>query len=273
MMTDIAGSTGRTAPAYLCAATLLLLSATGTAVAAGSASARLELPATSALGAHTLLGQENGNGVSPAVTSPIDTQPNGSALIVFNSGYATNDTPPTDSYGNAWPQLGDTVVYNGYEGQFDIKAYLAMAAHGGPGHTVSIVKEGRPQGEITIPFIEVTGADVLQDVVQNYPQTGPEVTSGSVTTTGPATLVAVWWGDGPSLQNSAIPNHGFTLIENFVDLPPNSAVQCAVAYRQVAGAGTYDVTWTEAPNQGAVLWLFAFQGNPGNDVIFRSGFD
>ena len=96
------------------------------------------------------------------------------------------------------------------------------------------------------------------------------VSSASVTTSGPATLVAFWWGDASGLVHSAIPNNGFSIIENFVNLPPNSAVQCVVAVRQVAGAGTYNVSWTQTPSQGAVLWLMAFQSD---DAIFESGFE
>jgi len=106
---------------------------------------------------------------------------------------------------------------------------------------------------------------------QNYPPAGSTLTSGDVTTTGPATLVAFWWGDAGGLHHSAVPDDGFTIIENFVDLPPNSAVQCVVAWKQVATAGTYHVSWATSPAQGAPLWLFAFQSE--GDVIFANGFD
>ena len=36
-------------------------------------------------------------------------------------------------------------------------------------------------------------------------------------------------------------------------------VQCAVAVRQVSAAGTYNVTWTSTPTQGAQLWIVAVQ--------------
>jgi len=211
------------------------------------------------LGAHTLLGQEEGNGISPAVTSAITTQVSGSSLIVFNAGYRSNSNPPIDSKSNRWKQLGGDIVYKGYDARFDVKAYVALAAKGGSNHTVSIVKNGNPVGEITLPFIEIRNAGVLQDVAQNYADTGEMLTSDTVTTTGPATLVAVWWGDGAFKQNSAEPGNGFTVIESFVNLPDGSAVQCVVAYKDVDSAGTYNVTWTNTPPQGAPLWLFAFQ--------------
>jgi hypothetical protein len=39
----------------------------------------------------------------------------------------------------------------------------------------------------------------------------------------------------------------------------DSFVQCAVAAKNVSAAGTYHVTWTPDPDQGAQLWLVAVQ--------------
>ena len=227
--------------------------------ALGVTDARPLAPPPSSLGAHTLLVQSEGLGESPATAAPITTQPNGSALIVFNGGYSGNAAPPVDSYSNKWKQLGRSVTYgNGYDG-FDVKAYVALSAKGGPHHTVSIFKHANATGEISVPFIEVRQAGVLRDVAQNYAASGLVLTSGSVTTTGPATLVALWWGDGGVTRMTAVPNNGFSVIDSFLKLPDNSGVQCAVAYKQVATAGTYNVSWIGAPIQGAILWLFAFQ--------------
>lgn len=224
-----------------------------------------------ALGSHTLLGQENGSSVSPAVTSPINTQANGSSFIAFNAGYASKNAIPTDNRGNVWSAFGAPAIYRGYGGVFDVKAYVVLAGHGGASHSVSIIKNGNASGELTLPFIEITNAVELVGVASNYPAAGATVTSANVTTTGPSTLVAFWWGDVGGLTHSAIPDSGFTIIENFVLLPPNSAVQGVVASREVAAAGTYHVTWTQSPDEGAPLWLFAFQS--GTDRIFSNGFD
>ncbi len=241
------------------------------------------VPQMPALGVHTLLTQADGLGASPAVSSPVTTQAQGSSLLVLNAGYASNTEGPTDSYANTWVQQGKSVGYDGYAGRFDVKAYVSLAARGGRNHTVSIVKNGNATGEITIPFIEIRHAGVLQDVAQNYPQPGlvarvagkltravhrllpgepaPSVslTSGDVTTTGPATLVAVWWGDAFVYRMTAVPDNGFKVIDRYLDLPSESGVQCAVAVRQVDAAGIYHVTWTGSPAQRAILWLFAFQ--------------
>lgn len=215
---------------------------------------------TVSLGAHTLQTQSEGLGTNPVITDPITTQPHGSSLIVFNGGYSSNALDPIDSYGNRWKQLGNEVPFgNGYGDRFNVKAYVVLAAKGGPGHTVTFIKNGNAQGEISVPFVEIKDAGVLKDVSQTYAPTGTVMSSGSVTTTGPATLIAVWWGDGGIKRMSAVPNNGFEVIDSFLKLPDNSGVQCAVAYKQVATAGKYNVSWTGAPAQGAILWLLAFQ--------------
>lgn len=239
-------------------------------VAASAALACAHAPA-STLGSHTLLAHEDGNGPSVAVTAPITTAATGSTLLAFSAGYTDNNLPPTDNYANTWTQLGAPVVYRGYNGAFDVTAYLVLQSSGGAGHSVSIIKNNVPAGEITVPFIEIRDAGALQSIAVNYPAASSSLTSGDVTTTGPATLIAVWWGDATGLHHSAVPDNGFSIIDNFVDLPPNSAVQCVVAARQVAAAGTYHVNWATSPAQGAPLWLLAFQS--GSDVIFASGFE
>ena len=84
------------------------------------------------------------------------------------------------------------------------------------------------------------------------------VTSQQVTTTGAATLVAFWWGDGLEPNGGTIQaNNGFQVIDSIQD--SGSLVQGAVAVKNVTAAGTYDVTWTAAPIQGAQLWLIAVQ--------------
>lgn len=211
------------------------------------------------LGAHTLLTQPNGLGTTPAMTRAMSTQPTGSALIVLRGGYAGSTDAPTDNYANAWKPVKSSLTFNGYGGSFDVSAYIAIPAKGGVDHRVVLVKKTHPEGEISVPLVEIKQAGVLQDVAQNYPAPALVVTSGNVTTTAPATLLAVWWGDAGVKRMTAMPNNGFAVIDSFLKLPDDSGVQCAVAFRQVAKAGTYNVSWTSAPVQGAILWLFAFQ--------------
>ena len=228
----------------------------------------------SVLGAHALLVQPDGDGTNPAIAGPIHTQADGSALLVVVGGYASNASLPSDNYANKWVQQGPGISFHGYDGKFNTAAYVALPARGGEGHRVRLAKDSEATGEITAPLVEIRNAGVLQDMASTYAvpgivarlgrklmpaRSGVELTSGSVTTTGPATLVAVWWGDAYVYRMTAVPNNGFRVIERFLELPPNSGVQCAVAVRQVDRAGTWQVTWSGTPAQGAILWLFAFQ--------------
>ena len=87
---------------------------------------------------------------------------------------------------------------------------------------------------------------------------GNPITSQSIVTTGPATLIAFWWGDADgSMAHTAVPNNGFAVIDSFLDA--GNLVQCAVAVKRVEAAGTYSVTWTSVPGQGAQLWIVAVQ--------------
>jgi hypothetical protein len=215
-------------------------------------------PARATLGAHTLVGQEDGSAAAVARALPLATADSGSSFIAFSAGYASNTSTPSDNKDNQWLHYGDPVVYAGYGGRFDVKAYLVQGGQGGTNHLVSIEKPGEPAGELTMPVVEIRNGARLVDVAQNYAPTGTRLASGSVTTDGPALLVAFWWGDGGGLHHTAVPDNGFTVIEQFTDLPPGSAVQCVVAAREVAAAGNYSVTWSTTPAQGAPLWVFAF---------------
>lgn len=240
-------------------------------------------PALPALGAHTLIAQPDHEGVAPAVSAPLDTAASGSSLLVLVGGFVSNESTPADTYDNAWKEIGSRVVFRGYNGRFSTRAFVATDAKGGPAQRIRIAKPDKPTRELTAPVIEIRNAGTLQSFAQNYPDPttwsryatranrawhrllgtpptgGATITSGKVTTTGPATLVAVWWGDAMTFNMTAVPNNGFKVIDSYLDLPPVSGVQCAVAVKQVDRAGTWDVSWTGTPAQGAILWLFAFQ--------------
>jgi hypothetical protein len=216
------------------------------------------VPGHATLGAHTLVGHEERRSPRVARTRPLVTAKQGSWLIAFVAGYTGNHSVPSDSYDNRWDALGAPVSYEGYEGRFEVQPFGVRTVRGGPGHRVEVSKISNPRGELTMPVVEVRDA-VLTDMVQSYAPAGPRLTSGSVRTRGPAVLVAYWWGDGRALANEAVPDDGFQIIDEFLMLPENSGVQCAVAVREVTAAGEYRVSWATAPAQGAVLWLFAFE--------------
>ena len=113
--------------------------------------------------------------------------------------------------------------------------------------------------EITLAAVEVVDGKQIQDFVWNEVAPMPQpITSMSVTTTGPATLIAFWWGDlSATVDQTATADNGFVVIESV--LLANSYVQCAVAVKNVTEPGSYNVSWTATPEQGAQLWLVAVQ--------------
>lgn len=213
-----------------------------------------------ALGAHALVGQEDTR-AAPVAVATLDTATQGSSFIAFVGGFTSNDAGPVDNLGNHWQPLSPPVVYRGYGGRFNVRSYLVPEGRGGAGHRIEVDKPGNPDGELTLVVVEARNAGRLVDVAQDYPRPGLRLTSGTVTTDGPALLVALWWGDAQGLRQVATPGDGFRRIEDFTRLPPNSAVQAVVAVRRVEQAGRYRVTWNNLPKQGAVLWLLAF-GQP-----------
>jgi hypothetical protein len=133
--------------------------------------------------------------------------------------------------------------------------YTFTPATGGPEHTISTTTT--PDDEITLAAVEVIEGTKIQAYAWNEVTSGP-LTSKTVTTTGPATLIAFWWGDAFAMVNqTATPDSGFTVIDSV--LVSGSLVQSAIAVKNVTAAGTYHVTWTVTPAQGAQLWLVAVQ--------------
>ncbi len=216
---------------------------------------------TPGLGAHALVFSRLGNDTPhpmPISTPPMATQASGSTIVVsVGRGDISLFTPPTDSMGNRpYVQIDTTHPYGETYPNSGTATYAFTGAAGGAGFRVSAATND--VDEITLAAVEIIEGTRIQDSVWNLAPSGSTVTSRKVTTTGPATLVAFWWGDhNQYFDKTAVPNNGFTVIDSV--LVEGSLVQCAVAVKNVAAAGTYDVTWTATPVQGAQLWLIAVQ--------------
>lgn len=219
-------------------------------------------PGTPGLGAHTLKFQayhEPDHPVTVLSTSPMSTQTSGSTIIVgIGRGDNTKFVLPTDNKGNSPYRQVD--VMHAYAPNFTESGtalYAFPSAHGGPGHTIAATTPA--DDEITLAAVEVVDGTHVQDYKWNQGDADP-LTSLEVTTTGPATLIAFWWGGGfPDTEpQTAIPDNGFQVIDKNVETL-GGFVQCAVAVKNVTNAGPYSVTWTSTPNQSAQLWLIAVQ--------------
>lgn len=220
-------------------------------------------PGSPGLGAHAMSFFHLDASTASSISTPaMATQASGSTIVVgVGRGYKPLFAAPTDSKGNApyqpleaphaytkWPDSGTGV-------------YAFAAARGGSDFRVTTTTGQDASGkydEITLAAVEVIEGSRIADQ-QWIEVLDPPLTSRAVTTTGPATLIAFWWGDGfPGTPQSATPDSGFSLIDSNAQ-ERDSFVQCAVAVKNVAAAGTYSVTWTATPTQGAQLWLIAVQ--------------
>jgi hypothetical protein len=214
------------------------------------------------LGAHGLSYYKYQSASPSSISTPVmATQASGSTIIAgIGRGDKTKFALPTDNKGNApYVQLGDVHNYEPYYPDSGTALYGFPSASGGGDFKLTTTTV--PTDEITVGAVEVIEGTKVQDFAWNE-LTGAPLTSNSVTTTRPATLIAYWWGDGffhdPPMAQKATPNNGFVVVDtNAQEL--NSFVQCAVAVKNVSEAGTYNVTWTATPAQGAQMWLVAVQ--------------
>jgi hypothetical protein len=214
-------------------------------------------PGSPGLGAHALAFYRVGASSPTISTPPMSTAPRGSTLVVsVGRGQLGAQALPTDNMGNApYRQLGEAHPYTSwpYSGTA-LYTFTSMA--GGDGHVVRAATP--PSDEVTLAAVEVLEGSHVEAFAWSEVLAGGPLTSRSVTTTGPATLIAFWWGDaGVAEDKTAVPDNGFAVVDSV--LASGELVQCAVAVKNVAEAGTYDVTWTATPRQGAQLWLAAVQ--------------
>lgn len=216
------------------------------------------VPGQPGVGAHGIAFYHlQANSLTSIQTPVMTTQASGSTMIVSEGrGQVSAFELPTDNKGNSpYQQLGQNETYH-YFPTSGTAIYTFPTMAGGSGH---VVKTGtQAQDEITLAAVEVINATRIEEFEWSEVLNAP-ITSKQVTTTGPATLVAFWWGEAdsqPNPQHAAVQD-GFTIIDYALDA--GSLVQCAVAVKNVTTAGTYDVTWTATPAQGALLWLIAVQ--------------
>lgn len=223
-----------------------------TAHAANSASIRRP-----SLGAHSLVYNRDGVAVAPLSTPPMGTRAASSTMLVcVGRGIVSTHGTPSDGNANVYIRQGSTHVYTMWPTS-GTALYACAKAAGGAGQVVSVPKPVATD-ETTLSVVEVVNGGAIVDVKWNEVLAGNPLTSRNVTTTGPALLVAWWWGDaGVDFEKTAVPDNKFTVIDSV--LLEGALVQCAVAVRRVNSAGKYRVTWTASPIQGAQLWIAVVQ--------------
>lgn len=208
------------------------------------------------------------------ITTPAMTvQASGSTILVsVGRGAAELMTAPTDNKGNKpYVQQDKTHTYTNYP-ESATAVYAFQNAKGGDGFQITTTTGKNAKGqddEITIAAVEVAASGKIQQVAWTETAGPPAssldhpVSSKSVTTDGPATLVSFWWGDGfYGVPQQVSVNNDFAIIDTNVK-ESNDFVQCAVAVKTVTAAGTYDVAWTggstDGTVEGAQVWLIAVE--------------
>ena len=201
------------------------------------------------------------NGPATTVVTPAMTTPAlGSTVVAsIGRGNLASSAAPTDNKGNTFAQVGSNHAYTQWPSS-GTAVYAIASAAGGAGHVLTTVVT--PAGdEVTLAAVDVANGGKISDAQWTEALKGTPLTSKSVTTAGPATLVAFWWGDGDvGFAHTAVPNNGFQILDSV--LVSGALVQVAVAAKDVAAAGTYDVTWDSAGKEGAQLWLVAVEKAP-----------
>jgi hypothetical protein len=208
-----------------------------------------------ATGAH-VLAQHNivGNGI--LTTAGITTQSAGSSIIV-SVGRGDIDLLglPTDNKANSpYFQLGPSIAYPVYTTS-GAALYTFLNAKGGTGDIFTPANSAGD--EVTIVVVEVKNGLVVVDS-KGAVATSGLLTSPSVTTTGPASIVAFCWGNYAGGVTKVSVNNSFAVLDMYGGTDTVS-VQSASASLDVQQAGTYNVTWTLSPPQSAILFIVALQ--------------
>ena len=228
--------------------------------------------ANPSLGAHVLFAQNDTVGTNPATTPAINTQVNGSTLLAISMGWLRNLANPVDNFGNTWSKISGPNIY--FSPDFYTAIWAAPAAIGGNGQTLTFAKDSYPAGEISMALIEVTHGGKVDMIYKLAPASNQS--PGSITVDGPATLIALWGGDAFALDNTAVPDNGFTVIDSYLSFGGNFAtgVQVSIAAKEVTAPGTYTVNWTSAPSQNCACYLIAVknaQQTPPTDTTPPTG--
>lgn len=216
-----------------------------------------------AIGGHLGDWDEDGTGTSPALVRIQSGGGLSRSLLALTFTDPNIYGPPTDNKGNTFGLLESSGYFASRWSPYGMEAYGVANAVGGVDHDIQFTKTDAVR-ESTLLAIEVVNAPVIQDtsiVTRDGLGDGVPYVSASVTTTGPAMLIASWGGDGGVAIASQVVNveNGWTMLDSsFRTSTPY--IQAAVAARYVATAGTYTVQWTPVSSQGAILFLSAHQG-------------
>jgi hypothetical protein len=207
-----------------------------------------------------LTGQLDGVGSSPAVVT-IDAQTNDTVLAIFG-GRTTEVGAPTDGT-NTYTQRGSTVDFTAWP-DFGWKLWGDAVVAAAGSLSLSFAKPVHPAEEITVAAFSIQGGGTIGTPSIAETTSGATATTGTVTTSGPAVLMAWHSGDtGVTGSRDADPNaaaiaDGWAKVLSY-ELTDAAHVQVAVAIRTVMGAGTYSITWDHTPTERAIVGIVAVE--------------
>lgn len=172
--------------------------------------------------------------------------------------------PVTGNNGNSHTQQFSQAYGNGFT-DYTLRGYRSYSAAGSSNHSVSGTKSGSTAEEVTTALLALSGGTIVSSSVtqQAAAGAGHTFTSGSVTATTAALLVAVASGDGN--VNATAPTQtwpgDWTVRESVAygsGVAPNGHVPLYIATKQVA-AGTHTVDVQVTINEGVTIALYAVQ--------------
>lgn len=204
-------------------------------------------------------------------TPTITTPGSGSTILVAaaRGTWANDGSAPTENMGNTLTALASTPhAYNGFPTS-EAGIWGCAGANGGAGHKASLVWGMSSAGsgdEVTVSLVEIDSMNTIQaSAFADDSSNANTETSGSVTTTGAAILIAYFWGYGNTgqLHNYRPQNDGWRRLDAAcTDGDPVGAagyIQCTVLWKQVSGAGSYNCVASGVAQEAAMTWIVAVQ--------------
>ena len=191
----------------------------------------------------------------------------GVTLLSWDAGRtAILTTPVAANNGNTFTQQFSQPYGNGYT-NYSLRGNYCYSASGTANHTATGTKTSSVTEEATIALLVLSGGQIgtRSSVVQRTNAgAGATHTSGTVTTTAPALLVAVCSGDGN--VNATAPTQTWpgewTVLQSVAystAQAPNGHVPLYVAVKPVTTPGTYSVGIQMTIDEGATIALYGLQ--------------